>query len=424
MATTTSPASSAPRTSSVGARPDADQRPVGLRLLLLLAFIASASPLAVDLYLASFPAIQRDLATTPGMVQLTLTSYLIGISIGQPIWGPLSDRFGRRSTLLVSNAITVSSSFLVVLAPTIEVLIAARFIQALSAASGMVIARAMVADLARGYAGVRALALMMTIHGLTPVVAPLIGGVLATFVPWRGVLAVLTAVVALQLVATVVLVPETLPPHRRARRVDYGDLGRVLARPAYATYALTLGFGVATMMAYVASSSFVYQDVLGFPPLVFGITFTVNALGMTAGGLLSARLARRHVHPARTVGLALPGVVVCCLLVLGAALSPWPVVLVVPMFGNAFFCNLVMGNCIGLAMEQAHGLPGAGSAMLGLFMFGISALVTPIAGLVGGVESAVPMAVLMTVMALCASASFAIGRRWVTRHPASEAGFG
>ena len=420
MATTISPAPSAPSTET---RTVADLRPVGLRLLLLLAFIAAASPLAVDLYLASFPAIQRDLATTPGMVQLTLTSYLIGISIGQPVWGPLSDRYGRRSTLLVSNTITVAASFLVLLAPTIDVLIAARFVQALSAASGMVIARAMVADLAQGYAGVRALALMMTIHGLTPVVAPAIGGVLATFVPWRGVLAVLTAVVTLQLLATILLVPETLPHQRRARRVDYGDLGRVLARPAYTTYALTLGFGVATMMAYVASSSFVYQGVLGLPPLVYGITFTVNALGMTAGGLLSARLARRRLHPARTVGLALPGVTVSCLLVVGAALSPWPVLLVVPMFANAFFCNLVIGNCKGLAMEQAHGLPGAGSAMLGLFMFGISAMVTPVAGLVGGVDSAVPMGVLMTAMALCASVSFAIGRRWVARNPASEAAF-
>jgi MFS transporter, DHA1 family, multidrug resistance protein len=398
-------------------------RPVGLRLLLLLAFIASTSPLAVDLYLASFPAIERDLATTPGMVQLTLTSYLLGISIGQPFWGPISDRFGRRATLLASNAITVASSLLVVLAPTIEVLIAARFVQALSAASGMVIARAMVADLAHGYAGVRALALMMTIHGLTPVVAPAIGGVLATFAPWRGVLAVLTAIVVLQLVATIWLVPETLPAPLRSERVDFAGLGRVLARPAYLSYALTLGFGVATMMAYVASSSFVYQGVLGFTPLVFGITFTLNAVGMTAGGLLSARLARRHVHPARTVRFALPGVVACCLLVVGAALSPWPVLLVVPMFGNAFFCNLVMGNCMGLAMEQAHGLPGAGSAMLGLFMFGISALVTPVAGVVGGVDSAVPMGVLMSVMALCASASFTIGRRWVARNPASEAAF-
>jgi DHA1 family bicyclomycin/chloramphenicol resistance-like MFS transporter len=418
--TTTTPA---PAHASAGGG-STDPQPVGLRLLLLLAFIAGASPLAVDLYLASFPAIARDLATTPGMVQLTLTSYLIGISIGQPAWGPLSDRFGRRPTLLVSNAVTVASSVLVVCAPTIELLIAARFVQALSAASGMVIARAMIADLAQGYAGVRALALMMSIHGLTPVLAPTLGGALATFMTWRGVLAVLTAVVTLQLLATILFVPETLPRQRRPARIDFGDLGRVLTRPAYLTYALTLGFGVATMMAYVASSSFVYQGVLGFGPLLFGITFTVNALGMTAGGLLSARLARRRVHPARTVGRALPGVLVCCLLVVAAALSPWPALLVVPMLGNAFFCNLVMGNCMGLAMEQARGLPGAGSAMLGLFMFGISALVTPVPGLVGGVDSAVPMGVLMTVMALCAATTFAVGRRWVARNPASEAAFG
>jgi DHA1 family bicyclomycin/chloramphenicol resistance-like MFS transporter len=404
-------------------RPGDSEHPVRLRLLLLLAFIAAASPLAVDLYLASFPAIQRDLATTPGLVQLTLTSYLIGISIGQPVWGPLSDRFGRRATLLASNAITVLSSFAVVLAPSIEVLIGARFVQALTAASGMVIARAMVADLAQGYAGVRALALMMTIHGLVPVLSPALGGVLATFMPWRGVLAVLTVVVTAQLLATIFLVPETLPAPRRAPRVDYGDLARIVARPAYLTYALTLGFAVATMMAYVASSSFVYQDVLGFSPLAFGVSFALNATGMTVGGLTSARLARKHVHPARTVGIALPGLVTGCLLLVGAAASPWPVLLVVPMFANAFFCNLVMSNCMGLAMEQAHGLPGAGSAMLGLFMFGISALVTPLAGLLGGVDSAVPMGLLMTVTSILAGITFAVGRRWVARNPASEAVF-
>lgn len=418
MTTTSAPA--APSTSATGPAP-AD--PVGLRLLLLLAFIAAASPLAIDLYLASFPAIQSDLATTQGMVQLTLTSYLVGIAIGQPLWGSLSDRFGRRSTLLVSNAITLASSFLVVLAPTIEVLVGARFVQALTAASGMVIARAMIADLAQGYAGVRALALMMTIHGLTPVAAPAIGGVLATFVPWRGVLAVLTLVVAAQLVVTILLVPETLPPQRRSARVHLAGLARVLSRPGYVACALTLGFAVATIMAFIGSASFVYQDVLGFTPLAFGLTFTANALGMVAGGLLSARLARRRVHPARTLGVALPGTVVGCLLVVGAALSPWPMLLVVPMFGTTFCCNLVMGNCMGLAMEQARGLPGAGSAMLGLFMFGISALVTPISGLVGVADSAVPMGVVMTAMALCASASFVVGRRAITGDPASEAAF-
>lgn len=388
------------------------QRPTAVpgRLLFLFAFIGAASPLAVDLYLASFPAIQDDLGTTPAMVQLTLTSYLVGVSVGQPLWGPVSQRFGRRSTLVASNVATVVASVAVVLAPGVEMLIVARFVQAVAAAAGIVIARAMIADLARGYDGLRALATMMTIHGLVPVLAPALGGLLATFLPWRGVLAVLALVVLTQLVASVMWVPETLPPERRSARVDYADLLRVARRPAYLAPALTLGLSVATMMAFVACSPFVYQGLLGFPPLLYGLAFTLNALGMTCGGLVSAALARRHVHPARTVSVASRVLLVATLLVLVAGMSPWPVLLMAPMLLTAFCCNLVMGNCMGLAMEEAHDLPGAGSAMLGLFMFGVSAAVTPLATLFGDVESAVPMGLLMCATAATAGLVFALGR--------------
>ena len=394
--------------------------PVAVRRLLLLAFVAATSPLAVDLYLASFPDIQRDLATTPAMVQLTLTAYLVGIAIGQPIWGPLSDRFGRRVPLLVANGVTVASSVAIALVPTIEWLVAGRFVQALSAAAGMVIARAMIADLADGYAGVRALSVMMSIHGITPVVGPLFGGVLASFLPWRGVLAVFAGMVTVQLVVSVLLVQETLPRTRRGTRLSYGDLGRVLRRPGFLAHGLTVGCAVASLMAYVAASSFVYQDVLGFSPLAFGVSFAVNAMGMALGGLVSAQLARRHVHPARTVACALPAAVTSCLLVTLAAASAWPLLLVVPVFANAVCANLVMANSMGLAMEHARGLPGAGSAMLGLLMFGLSSLSTPLPGLIGG-GSAVPMGVVMTGSTILAAVVFSSGRAWIARHPETEA---
>jgi DHA1 family bicyclomycin/chloramphenicol resistance-like MFS transporter len=264
---------------------------------------------------------------------------------------------------------------------------------------------------------------MMTIHGVTPVLAPALGGVLASFMPWRGVLAVLAIVVAVQFVAAWTMVPETLQVARRTPRLSYGDLGRVLRRPAFLAYGMTVGLGVASVMTYVASASFVYQDVLGFSPLVFGLSFMVNALGMTAAGLLSARLARRQVHPARTVGAALPCVVLSCLGVTLAAWSPWPVLLVLPVLTNAFCANLVMSNCMGLAMEHARGMPGAGSAVLGLLMFGLSALATPIAAFAGGVGSAVPMGLVMTTSAAFAALAFGAGRRWVARNPASEVSF-
>jgi DHA1 family bicyclomycin/chloramphenicol resistance-like MFS transporter len=396
---------------------------VRLRFLLMCAFIACASPLAIDLYLASLPAIQRDLRTTPGMVQLTLTAYLVGIAIGQPLWGPLSDRFGRRPTLVASNAVTVVSSLVVVQGPPIERLIASRFVQALSAASGMVIARAMISDRAQGFAGIRALAAMMAVHGMVPVLSPALGGVLSGFVPWRGVLAVLAGVVLVQLVVSVVAVPETLPRSARAVRLDYRDLGRVVRRPAYLTYALTLGLMVGSLMSYLASAPFVYQRVLGFSPLGFGVTFGVTALGMLAAGSLSAALARRHHHPARTAGAGLVGAVSSAILVIAVGAGPWPVLVVGPVFAHAFFGNLVMGNCMGLAMEQARGLPGAGSAMLGLFMFGTSAVATPLVALGGGVSSAVPMGVAMTTASVLAATAFAVGRRWIAAHPAVEAAF-
>ncbi|GAB3855063.1 multidrug effflux MFS transporter [Nocardioides maradonensis] len=393
------------------------------RLLLIFAFIASTSPLAIDLYLASFPDIAADLGTTAARVQLTLTAYLVGMAVGQPVWGPLADRFGRRSVLLTSSSITVVSTVAVLLAPTIGLLIAARFVQALSGCCGMVVVRAMISDLAEGYAGVRALTSMMTIQGLVPIAAPALGGLLATFLPWRGVLGVLAGILVVQLAVTTAVVPETLPPPLRSARVDYRSLARVGARPAYLTYAVTLGLSVGSVMTYVASASFVYQDVLGFSPLLFGISFTVNAMGMVSAGLVSARRAARLHHPARTVGLALPVTVASTLLITALAASPWPVLIVVPILTNAFASNLVMGNCMGLAMQQSRDLPGAGSALLGLVMFGISAGVTPLVGLLGGVGSAVPMGIVMTAASVLAATVFTLGRRWMARNPAAEVAF-
>lgn len=379
--------------------------------LALFAFIAAASPLAIDLYLASFPAIQRDLRTGPAMVQLTLTAYIAGVAIGQPIWGPLSDRFGRHRPLVVSNGLTLAASLVVVLAPTIETLIAARFVQALAAAAGMVVVRAMISDLTEGLEGVRALALMMTVHAVVPVIAPVLGGVLSTILPWRAVLAVFAVFVATQLAVSVLLVRETLRPEDRARRLSYLDLARVMRRGTFVVHATTVGLTVGAVMTFIATSSFVYQDVLGLSPLVFGLSFGLNACGMVAAGLLSARLARRGVRPTRTMAAGFTGAVTAGVLMIVAAASPWPILLIGPVMAQVFFLNLVMSNGMGLAMEHARGLTGAGSAMLGFWMFAISALVTPVAGLVAGSRPEVAMAAVMTGLTVSAAAVFVVGLR-------------
>ncbi|QLQ09559.1 MAG: multidrug effflux MFS transporter [Nocardioidaceae bacterium] len=409
------------RAMKVGHADEADERPVPLSLLVVLAFTGATAPMAIDLYLASFPAMQRDLVTTPAMVQMTVTAYLLGMAIGQPIWGPLSDRYGRRAPLVVSNSLALVASFVVMLAPSIHIFIGARLFHAMFGAAGVVIARAMITDLARGFPAVRALALLTTMMQVVPIVAPPIGGLLATFVPWRGVLAVLTALVALQLLVTCLLVPETLSPNRRSAKLRFRRMGTVLKRPAFMVNGLAVAMATSTMLVYVASSSFVFQEVLGFSPMAFSLAFTASAMCLVAGGLLAARLARRRVNPRRTVGFALPGLIGSGLLIVVAALSPWPVLLVIPTLTNSFCANLIMSNSMAMAMQHARDMSGTGAAVIGIMTYGIGAAASPLSGVIGDGKSAVPMGIVMTAFAVLGAIIFISGRR-VGGLPVHESG--
>ncbi|MGV9709655.1 multidrug effflux MFS transporter [Gordonia sp. NPDC003424] len=397
----------------------ASREGLGPRLLFALALISATAPIATDLYLPSFPEVQSSLHTSATAVQLTLTAFLVGLAVGQIIWGPVSDRFGRRRPLIIGSAGAVVAGVFVVAAPNIEILVAARFVQALAAAGGMVTARAVIADLLRGFAGARSMTLMMTIQSLAPVLAPVVGGILAGHVPWRGVLGVILAITVLQLVMAVTTVRETLPPDKRAPQLGYRDLFTRFTRPAFLAYVLTQAFAFGALMAYISSSSFVYQEVLGVSSVVYGLGFAINALGLTSAGLISARLSRRRVHPARTIGFALPVLIVASTCVLAAAASPKPALLVVPLFVVAFAFGFVAGNSAALAMEHSRDAVGAGSAVLGAMMFLVGGALSPLGGLAGD-DTAVPMGIVMVGSAIVATLCFAVARRHVARHPDSE----
>ncbi|AZG46758.1 multidrug effflux MFS transporter [Gordonia insulae] len=395
---------------------------LGPRLLLALALLSATAPIATDLYLPSFLEVQQSLRTDATHVQLTLTAFLVGVAGGQVLWGPVSDRFGRRNPLLIGSAAAVLAGVVVVLAPNIEVLIAARFVQAVAAAAGMVIARAIIADLLRGFAGARSMTLMMTIQSLAPVIAPVIGGVLAGHISWRWVLAVILGATVLQLILAVTSVPETLPTDRRAPRLRHHELLTRFRHPAFLAYVFTQAFAFGALMSYISSSSFVYQRVLGTSEVVYGLCFAVNALGMTVAGLIAARLSRRRVHPATTIRVALPVLLAASVGVLGAALSPVPWLLVIPLFIGVTAVGFVMGNSAALAMEHSRDAAGAGSAVLGGLMFLVGGAVSPLGGLAGD-DTAVPMACVMVCSAVMALGCFVMARRHVARHPDGEAAF-
>jgi len=393
------------------------------RLLVTLALLSATAPISTDLYLASFPQMTRGLHTDASMVQLTLTAFLCGIGAGQVLWGPVSDHLGRYRPMLFGASVALVASVVAMLAPNVGVLIAARLIQALAGGACVTAASASVADRLSGFPLARTLTLLGTIIGVAPIVAPVAGGVLAAAIPWRGVLTVICAFTLAQLTVILLVIRETLPPERRSRTVRYGHIGTLLRRPAYIGHAATQILGFATLMTYVSSSSFVFQRYLGFSSAHYGLFFALNSIGLVAGNFASSRLARRHVHPARTVARALPVTVGAVLLLLIVVLSPLPrALMLVPLFVAVASIGLITGNAGALAVQQSRDVAGAGSGLGGGLMFLFAGLVSPLGG-IAGEDTAVPLAIVMTGTILGAGAAFVAVRRYLARHPHLEQAF-
>jgi MFS transporter, DHA1 family, multidrug resistance protein len=396
-------------------RPLADPTGTGLPLAVttVLAFLTAVAPLATDMYLPAFPRMAEELGTSASAVQLTLTTFMIGLALGQLVIGPLSDQRGRRGLLILGTAVSTVAGAVCALAPNIGVLVGARFVHGFAGAAGIVLARAVVADRASGAAAAKLFGLMMMIQGIAPVAAPLLGGGLSGAIGWRGIFWVLTAISTVLLVCVLVLVPETLPRERRTTgglRATVHDARRVLGNRRYLGYTGAMVFAFAGMFAYISASPFVLQNVLGLSVGWYSVAFAVNALGIAAASAVNARLVGRFSPVAllRTGVIAL--VVVGVLLVVDATvlgLPTWPTLVL--LFASTASLGLVAGNATGLATDEAAGAAGTGSAVMGALQFALGAAVSPVVGLAGE-SSAVPMALTMAVVALLAAGSLLLAR--------------
>ncbi|WP_328471151.1 multidrug effflux MFS transporter [Actinoplanes sp. NBC_00393] len=368
-------------------------------LLIVLASLAAVAPVATDLYLPGFPAMGAELGADASGVQLTLTTFLVGLALGQLVMGPLADRYGRRVPLIAGTAVCAAAGIACALAPNLETLIAARFVQGFAGAGGMVIGRAVIADLAAGRAAARAFTLLLTVGGVAPVLAPSVGALLAGPVGWRGMLWAV-AVLCLAMVAGVLLVvPETRPATAPAEPAWRQVLGSRGFWPPVAVFALSFG----VMMAYIAASPFLYQDVIGLSEIGYGVVFGVNAAGLIGAGAVAGRLAHR-IAPIRMIRwcVAVQVSATCLFLVLALAEAPvWTYLVVI--FAAVTANGGIMGNSAALAMEPVRAVAGTGSAVLGFSQFALGAVVSPLVGL-GGASSAVVPALVMAVSSVGAGA--------------------
>src|SRR3954449_760527 len=289
-------------------------------LTLLLGGLTAFGPLSMDLYLPAFPLLAADLHATQAQVQLTLTADVIGLVAGQLVLGPLSDAWGRRRLLVGSTLVCAVASLLCALAPSAAVLAAWRFVQGFSG-GGIVLARAVAADLTSGVAAARLFSLFMTLSSLAPIIAPVLGGGLLVWTgSWRLMFVVLAVVNALLTLGIWLAIPETLSEARRhaGGLRQTGRAFRGLARDrVFLGYALTVAFAYASLFGYISGSPFALQEHYGLSAAQFSAVFALNAAGTVVLGLLNARLVGRFaVRRLLLAGLVLSSAAAVVLLLL------------------------------------------------------------------------------------------------------------
>jgi DHA1 family bicyclomycin/chloramphenicol resistance-like MFS transporter len=367
------------------------------KYVLLLGLMCALPAISTDIYLPSLPDVARDLNTSATAAQLTMTAMLIGGAVGQLVIGPLSDRFGRRKPVLVGVSLHVVTSILCAVAPAIVPLIALRTMQGFFNASASVVAMAIIRDRFVGSDASRLMSRLMLVIGVAPLFAPSLGGVIAGQWGWRGVFGALAIFGVVLWVVVWRRLPETLPPERRREgglRSALAGYKKLFRDRHFIALAILPGLGVAVLMSYVVASPFVLREGYGLSAHQFSLLFAINGIGLVGGAQINAALVRR-VAPIRIVRVVLPISLGLTLVLLAVAITGWGglIALLVVLFLILAMVNFVPPNASALALSRHGEVAGTAAAVIGATQAGVSGIVSPLSGLLGG--DAVAMAAVM-----------------------------
>lgn len=384
-------------------------RPDTLAMTAVLAMLTALGPLSTDFYLPSLPDIVRVMETDVAGAQTTLSAFLFGFAGGQILWGPLSDRLGRRPVLLTGLALFTLATLACALAPSIEALTVARAVQALGASGPIVLGRAMVRDLYEGPRAGRELARMGMIMGLVPAVAPVLGGVLQQAFGWRSTFVASLAFAAVLAVVVGLLLPETLKTRSReplSLLAIIKGFGTLLQNRAYRVYVGLTALAYGGLFAFISGSSFVLIGIHGLTPAQYGLSFGFGVLGFILGTILAQRLVgRRGMDGVIALGVAClaGGGLTMLLCVLTGFAGPFGVI--VPMALYACGVGLTMPQAQASAMMPFPDRAGAASSFTGLCQMLFSACV----GLLVGhalKSGALPLPLVMSAIGVAALVLF------------------
>lgn len=376
-------------------------------VVLLLGSLTAFGPLSMDMYLPALPVVADDLQTTTSLAQLSLTACLIGLAVGQLVFGPLSDIHGRRKPLISTLIVYAVASILCALSPNIWLFVALRFVQGVSGAAGIVIARASARDMYSGKELTKFIALLALVNGAAPILAPIVGGVILNFATWNTVFYTLGAIGLAMFVAVLFFLPETLPTEKRAEGsllAVVKTFGRLLKDPVFMGISLTQAFISSSMFAYIAGSPFILQNIYEVTPQQFSLLFALNGVGI----IIAAQVTGRLANVFREVNLLFVGILISftgsILLIIVVSQQLSLAMMALALFLVVSSLGMVSTTAFSLGMESQGDAAGSASAFLGLLPFLGGGLVSPLVGIKGDL-TAWPMGIIILI---CSSSALLI----------------
>jgi len=369
-----------------------------LFLVLFLGVLAAIGPFVMDLYLPALPSVVAYFNTNMTMVQLSLTSCMVGLAIGQLIIGPLSDKYGRKTPLLICIGIFVLSGLGIIMAENIQSLISFRFLQGISSAGGVVIARAAAADLYKGPEMARFFALLMSVNGVAPIIAPVIGSILLEITDWRGIFA-FQAGLGIFLLVACLRFHESLSINKRHNGEilsSYKNYFAILKNKSFMLLTGVLSFMTAGLVAYIAASPFIFQDHYHLSVIAFSLVFSFNAAGFAIGAYIASKISQKSGIKFGVLSSIVIGIVLCILVMTDG--NFWLVEICLFIYGFNYGVLAPGVSSLAIAMERKYA--GSASALAGFFPFLMGAIVSPLVGISDAFVSTGLVMCISTVLAL------------------------
>lgn len=386
-------------------------------IIAILGMLAAFAPLATDMYLPAFHLMAEHFGVPEGGIEATLSVFFLGLAVGQGIYGPLIDRWGRRGPLLVGIGIFIVATALCLMTSDMRTFTALRFLQAAGGAAGMIIGRAIISDLFDATESARALSLLMAVMTLAPILAPILGGIIIVHVGWQAVFVVMLAFGVLCALLVWFFIPETLAPARR-RAQSPRDILRtwfaLVTDRRFIVPAVVGGLAQACMFAFITGSPFVFMRIHGASAQTYGWLFALIACALIVFAQIN-RIALRRRRPEFLLGLGLvlnvaAGVATVISVSTGSLLA-----LLVPLWLAIGALGLIGGNAAAIGMAASREYPGSGSSLIGVLQFSWAFLISSLLA-AARAETAYPMTVAIAGCgSLAALLWFTMSRRHVNR---------